>query len=137
MIKSILALLILCLSHVSCDRPKCKNQNPIFDSYSIDSKEYKNELAKEITRIETPNLRYWLNSYLEENGKEYIVVYIQNDELCAKGILEVKEWTKIEGIKKRKGVSYRGAELLGLEFEIYQTDSTTNFIYKNLERIID
>ena len=103
----------------------------------MDSKEYKNELAKEIRRIGITNLSYWLKSYLEKDDKEYIIVNIQNKDLCAKGMIEVKDWSKIEGIRKSKGISYRGAELEGFVFEINESNGSTNFVYQTLDQIID
>ena len=40
----ILVLLLICL--ISCDRPECKNENPIFEAYEPNSKKYKDELDK-------------------------------------------------------------------------------------------
>ena len=135
--KAIIAISALCTFLLSCDRPKCTNQNPTFDSFSMDSKEYKNELAKEIQRIGITNLSYWLKSYLEKDDKEYIIVNIQNKDLCAKGMIEVKDWSKIEGIRKSKGISYRGAELEGFVFEINESNGSNNFVYQTLDKIID
>ena len=41
-----LVFFFVCL--MSCDRPVCKYTNPIFDDYQPNSKEYKQELIKQI-----------------------------------------------------------------------------------------
>lgn len=136
-LKSILILSIVFTLLMSCERPDCKNTNPIFDSNNIESNLYKQELVKELNKIGKENLTYWLVNYSEQNGKEFITVNIQGNGLCAKGFLQVDNWNNIEGIKKTKGISYRGAQLKGLTFDIITNGESINFIYKNLDRIID
>ena len=43
----------------------------------------------------------------------------------------------IEGIKKTKGVTYIGAELRGLTFDVITTGGSIDFIYKNIKSIVD
>ncbi|MCH7535075.1 MAG: hypothetical protein IH948_04925 [Bacteroidetes bacterium] len=121
----------------SCDRPACQNKNPIFDSYGIESFEYKDELIKEMNRIGNDKLRFWLSSYYEKDGKEYIVVHVQGADLCAKGEIQVINWQKIEGIRAAKGKSYFGAELNRLTFAVLKTDKSIDFIYTDIDRIFD
>ena len=133
----ILMLLLMILTAESCDRPNCENTNPIFNQYDMNSEEYTTELLSQIKEIGQDNLTYWFSSYEEENGNEYIMVHIQNDSLCAKGMIKVDNWGEIEGIKRTKGKGYVGAELRGLTFTIEKDSSKTEFVYKDLARIID
>tara|TARA_B100000795_G_scaffold113745_1_gene84373 strand:+ start:43822 stop:44133 length:312 start_codon:yes stop_codon:yes gene_type:complete len=103
----------------------------------MSSEEYTSELLSQIKEIGQDNLTYWFSSYEEENGNEYIMVHIQNDSLCAKGMIKVDNWGEIEGIKRTKGKGYVGAELRGLTFTIEKDSSKTEFVYKDLARIID
>lgn len=135
--KSILILSTLLIFLASCDRPDCKNTNSVFDSNGLETNVYKQELAQEIDRIGKNNLTYWLSSYTEQNEKEFITVNIQGDGLCAKGLLQVNDWKNIEGIKRTKGVSYIGAQLKGLTFDIITNGESIDFIYKSIERIVD
>ena len=133
----ILMLLLIILTAESCDRPNCENTNPIFNQYDMNSEEYTSELLSQIKEIGQDNLTYWFSSYEEENGNEYIMVHIQNDSLCAKGMIKVDNWGGIEGIKRTKGKGYLGAELRGLTFTIEKDASKTEFVYKDVARIID
>ncbi|WP_157716104.1 hypothetical protein [Roseivirga echinicomitans] len=135
--KSIIASFIVLILFASCDRPGCENTNSIFDLNGLETTVYKQELVKEMDRAGRENLTYWLSDYTEQNGQEFITVNIQGDGLCAKGLLQVNDWTNIEGIKKTKGVSYIGAELKGLTFDIITTGESIDFIYKNIESIVD
>jgi len=135
--KSLLILSILLIFLASCDRPDCKNTNSIFDSNGVETNMYKQELIKEMHRIGKNNLTYWVSSYTEQNGKEFITVNIQGDGLCAKGLLQVNDWNIIEGIKKTKGDSYIGAQLKGLTFDIITNGESIDFIYKNIVSIVD
>lgn len=126
----------LCLAVGSCNMPECRNTNPIFDNFAPDTQEYKNELAKQIKDIGIENLSYWHDKYVKKDDAEYIVVYIQGQNLCAKGEIQVDDWKKISGL--RKDISgYSGAELEGLDFEIIQNSTETNFLFKDVDRIID
>lgn len=133
----LIVLSIIILVITSCDRPKCENKNPIFDEFNIDSEKYKLELLNQINKYGKENLTYWLDSYLEDNGKEYIIVNIQNNYLCAKGMIRVKDWSKLKGIKRTKGIGYIGAKLKGLSFIIDKDSLKTEFIYKDITRIVD
>jgi len=120
----------------SCNRFECRNINPVFDKYTFDTKEYKKELARKIQSVGTENLSYWFEGYQKKSGKEFIVIHIHGGELCAKGEIQVNDWRKISGM--RRGVSgYSGAELRGLKIEIEQDSTGTNFIYDNIDKIID
>ncbi|WP_323758032.1 hypothetical protein [Roseivirga sp.] len=135
--KSIIASFIVLVFFSSCDRPDCQNTNSIFDLNGLETTVYKQELVKEMDRVGKENLTYWLSDYTEQNGQEFITVNIQGDGLCAKGLLQVNDWTNIEGIKKTKGVSYIGTELRGLIFDIFTSGESIDFIYKSTESIVD
>ena len=130
-------ILFVILTVVSCDRPICSNKNPVFDKYDINSFEYKTELLKQIEKIGQKNLSYRFESYIKENEKEYIIVNIQNHSLCAKGKIMVKDWHKIEGIKRTSGQSYVGVKLKGLTFDIEKESNNIELIYKDITRIVD
>lgn len=133
----ILVFFCLLIFTVACDRPACNNSNPIFDQFFPDTKLYKDELIKQLELVDKAKLRYWLEQYQEKDGQEYLYFFVQGDGLCAKIIMTVNQWNKIEGVKKSKGVSYRGAEFKDLKFDIFQDSVKTEFIYKDLGKIID
>ena len=123
---------------VSCDRPICKNTNPIFDKFSADRKEYKDELAKVLEKIDKTKLKYLMENYQEIGKSQFIYVNIQGDGLCAKMFLTIESSKKgIEGILKNKGDGYIGAELENLKFKIKTESTSTEFIFEEVSRIID
>ncbi|MEO1049371.1 MAG: hypothetical protein AAFX87_02020 [Bacteroidota bacterium] len=134
---SLLVLLIFTFILTSCDRPECKNTNPIFDANSFESNIYKKELIKEIDEIGKENLTYWLSDYSEQNGQEYVVIYIQGQELCAKGLIHVTDWKNMKGIRSTKGKGYRGAQLKDFDFEVTTEVESIAFEFKSLSSIID
>lgn len=135
--KAILVFAVLVLALTSCDRPSCTSENSVFDAHSPESQEYKAELVKEMQKVGSENLTYWLHSYSENDGAEYITVNVQGEGICAKGHIRVKDWTKIEGIQKAKGISYRGAQLAGLTFDVKNENNTIELVYKDIDRIRD
>lgn len=128
------ALVIGCLS---CDRPNCTNENSIFEKNQPDSKVYKDELVRQLQSVDRTKLSYWLQKYEEKNGKEFLYFYIQGDGLCAKIVLTIKQGNKLEDVREKKGVSYRGAEFTNLKFDVKQDSLSTNFIYQTFDRIND
>ena len=119
---------------LSCGRHECNNINPIFNKYSPSSSEYKKELISQLQDIDADQIFYRFAGYAEENGKEYLNFNIQGEEICAKGLLEVKSWDeRIANIKRVKGNSYQGAEFRGLSFTIEGND----LIYQGFDKIID
>lgn len=141
MIKSVLKLLsafyVLTLI-VSCDRPECKNTNPIFNQHAPQTKVYKDELARQLKLVDNSKLSYWMGFYQKKDNQEYIHANIQGDGLCAVIALSIKESQDgIEGILRTKGKSYHGAGLKGLKFDVVQDSSRTEFVYKSVESIID
>ena len=83
----------------------------------------------------------WNTAYpsvdVKENEKEYILVNIQHDSLCAKGKILVNDWNKIEKIKNAKGQGFHGAKLMGLTFNIEKDSNNIEFVYKNLIWVLD
>ena len=123
---------------VSCDRPVCKNTNPIFDKYSSDTKEYKDELVNQLSKVDKSKLTYWIDTYQDTNNQQYLNAHIQGDGLCAKIMLTVKESNKgIEGLLKTKGGGYSGAELVDLKFKIKQDSTSTEFVFEEVSGITD
>lgn len=123
---------------VSCDRPACKNENSIFDTYSPNQKEYKDELAIQLAKVDKSKLTYWLDTYKEDGSKKYINAHIQGEGLCAQIVLTINGSEKgIEGILKNKGRGYTGAELENLKFNLKQDSQITEFVFQEVSRIVD
>ena len=121
----------------SCDRPRCTNTNAVFDKNELNSKQYNDELVREIKKYKTQDITYWFKQYINENNKEYILVNIQNDSLCAVGKFKVVSWDKLEGVKQTKGVGYIGAQLKGFNFVVEKDSLKTELVYKNIDKILD
>jgi hypothetical protein len=122
---------------ISCDRPDCVNTNRVFDQNKPESMIYKDELINELKSADAIKITYWLKTYEEKYGREYLVFHVQGDGICALMEMEVNDWTGLEDLREKKGVSYRGAEFKGLEYEVKRSENETQFVYKTHERIID
>lgn len=122
---------------ISCDRPVCENENPLFKNNEPNSNVYKNELAKQLNRIDNTKLRYWLQKYEDINGEESLYFNIQGENLCAVLHLSMNHWQKLETVREKKGIGRRGAEFINLKFEISRDTLSTKFIYQTYNRLID
>ena len=80
-IGQMLSSLFFVLCFISCDRPACKNTNPIFDDYKPVSREYKLELMKQLSIVDQSKLRYWLKDYTEI--MKYNCIFIFKVKNCA------------------------------------------------------
>jgi len=136
-ISQIFFLVFLLVCFISCDRPHCVNNNPIFDEYSPDSKEYKQELIKQLSIVDQSKLTYWLKDYIENENEVQLHFYIQSKELCAVLVLNVEQWGKLEQLRKTKGKGRFNAKFINLQFDIVQDTLNPRFIYKNHFRISD
>ena len=135
--KFLFAFLCLALLFGACDRPECKNTNPVFDQYLPDTEEYKAELAKQLGPIARSQLRYWFREYNNTSGQELLYFNIQGEGLCANIVLSVEQWDKLKLLRQKKGISYRGAEFKNLQFDIRQDSLKTEFILNDFTKIID
>jgi hypothetical protein len=52
-------------------------------------------------------------------------------------VLDVEEWGKLEDVRQKKGISYRGAEFTHLKYNIKTDPSGTSFVYMDYDKIID
>ncbi|AWH85353.1 hypothetical protein HYN59_09605 [Flavobacterium album] len=126
-----------CLA-VSCGKQECKNTNPVFDANTPDSKPYKAELTKQLAEAEKNSVKYWINSYKEVDGQQYMVVDITGNGFCATAQMAISpEDTKLQGFIKAKGKGYSGAELEGLQYGITSDSNGGHFIFKELGGVID
>ncbi|RNL55159.1 hypothetical protein [Pedobacter jejuensis] len=132
---SLFIIASICLTILS----SCKNnesQTSIFTRLEPSNKNYKDALARKIAG-DTDNIIYILNSYKENNGKEFLNVNIEGPDFNATGIILVDNWNKLEKIKGTKGLGYSGAELKGLKVGIEENPNGAILRYKDLKEIVD
>ncbi len=132
---SILVTAISCVLLVS----SCKstNTNNIFATLDPSSAQYKNELIRHFLDNGTENLTFNFEGLTSIDGKDYMQVDISGGGIQAQSMVLINNWKKLEGIKRTKGVSYRGAELADLQLDIVNTNGEPTFVYRDLDRIID
>lgn len=121
----------------ACGQPDCKNENVVFERYPTASKEYTNELARQLRSNGGKNISFWFDHYEEQEGKEYIFVDAIGNKFCAKAKILVTDWNKLAGIRKTKGAGYNGAGLVGLTVDYLQDSTSSQLIYKNIDHISD
>lgn len=129
-------LLLLGLSP-ACDRPRCETANAVFKDHAIESIEYKKELSQEIEEQNKEELQFWFKKYKKDEKGERIYVNVQGEALCAIMELEVFSWEGIENIRKYKGKSYVGAELIDLRYDVVKENGDVRFVYQGVEGIFD
>jgi hypothetical protein len=117
--------------------PDCHNSNPVFDNNTPDSKMYRNELARELSGRNKKDIGYWIDHDTRVGGKDYLLVFVQSDSLCAKMQMEVHNWGTLSHVKEVSSKSYSGAGLKNLQYDIVQDTAGARFVYKDVERIID
>lgn len=101
------------------------------------SKEYKQELAK-LMEERGDKLTYTFNKYVQVDGKDYMDITIDGrGGLHANSLVQVNDWSKLEGIKRTKGIGYSGAELKNLKVSITNPDTRPTLVFRDLDRIID
>jgi len=132
------SLLFSCLFlAVSCNNKEVK-ENPVFATHLPETKQYKDEVVKQLASADKSKLIYYFDSYEEIDGKNYLHVSIEGDNLKAIVPMLVKEWDlTLQPIKEFKGKGYGGGELVNLKYEIVQDSTTTEFVYVSATEILD
>ena len=136
-LSSIIASITFLLLLIACSNPPCENRNQVFDNYSFEKKQYKDELRKQIQLIGAEKLSYWVDSYFEKDSLTYLTVNFNGEGICAKGVLLVTDWSKIKDIQRTKGMGYQGAELVGLKFDMPNNESSDDFVYRDVDYVRD
>ena len=116
---------------------KSTNTNNIFATLDPSSIQYKKELIRQFLDKGTENLTFNFESLASIGGKDYMKVDISGNGIQAQSLVLINSWKKLEGIKRTKGISYRGAELADLQLDIVNTNGEPTFVYRDLTRIID
>lgn len=122
---------------LACDRPECENTNAIFDTHAPHTAIYKAELAQQLQTVNSDKLRYWLQKYENTQHTESLYFYVQGDGLCAVLHMTMTQWQQMEAIRANKAVGRRGAEFIGLEYDIVTNNNETQFIYKRFNHLLD
>lgn len=128
-------IIVCCL--LSCDYTVCQNHNKVLESHDPKSKEYRHELANQVQQRNFRKIDYSINGYAEISSIPYLVVNISGEDLCARGYLNIANADKLQQFKKVKGLSYSGAGLAGLKFHIDSAGGNYNFIFDDVDWIID
>ena len=142
--KIILCLATMCVFVFSaCKNPTCKSKNDTFNTLSPDHQQYKSSLAEAFHKTEPGELTYWLNAYWRmtlpnKAAKEFIMVHVKGDELCADMVLEIRDSKKgIEDILQKQMMGYKGAMLEGLKYDTKKDSSGITFVFKEVSHIND
>jgi hypothetical protein len=129
--------LLLSITLLSCDRPKCTNSNAVLLQHAPESNEYKAELIKQLNAPGHWDVAYWIDGYTTSNGREYMIAYIQDVTLCAKALLDITKTDELKQFKKVAGKSYSGARLRGLKYRIDSTNGNYDFVFEHVSWIED
>jgi len=128
---------LLFLTLISCSYIPVVNKEPVFTNFKPESKEYRNKLA-EIIRSNPDDLTYVFEKYQHTNGFDFLEIKVYGDAIAATAMVLVEQkGNSVDGIIEKKGVSYGGAELYGLELEVIDAPNGATFVYKDLDFIID
>ncbi|GAB3936350.1 hypothetical protein [Mucilaginibacter myungsuensis] len=107
--------------------------NSALTKHTPNTKEFRQALAAEMA--ERPgSFDYSLAAYEAKDGKEYLKVDVSRADFKTTLAVAVTKWDKIEGIRRTKGMGYRGAGLEGLKLALV---NNTEFEYLGLDKIDD
>ena len=87
--------------------------------------------------VHSKPLSYWFKRYQKSGEGECIFITVKGDSVCAECMVLVREWTRLNGIRKTEGMSYAGAELKDLVLLSYQDSLKTEFIFSSVGAIVD
>jgi hypothetical protein len=132
---TVLLILLPLLMSASCDRPECRNDNPVFDQNLPGSTEYNRELVKQMQLTDAKDIRYWYDSSSVRNGNEYMVIHVQGKNLCAVAEVLVENKEMRNGLTNDAG--YRGAALKEVLIAPREDSGKEVLVLKGIGRIVD
>ncbi len=126
------------LAAASCNRTTCRQANAVFASYPPSTKQYADELVRQLKLVDKSTLTYWLDAYQQEGNSQRLVVRLQGDGLCAQMPLTIKGSLQgIEQLVANKGMGYHNAELKNLRFDVQRDNAKTEFIFSSVDGVVD
>jgi hypothetical protein len=113
---------------------ECEQTNPVFETYTYETKEYRNELISLLNQHRKGDLTYWFRDY--ENDS-HISVFVRSEHICAIAYVTVNEWTpNIAFLKERKGWT-KHPEVYGLELDLKSDSTNPQLIYAGMIDIVN
>lgn len=128
---------IAAMLFAACNPAECVNTNPVFDQYSPDDKEYKEELARVVGLCHKDSIAAWVQAYTARRGREYMYVNMIGRSVCATAILDITGNDELEDFRRVKGKSYRGALLPHIRYHIEYTNNIPDFVLDKVGEIVD
>ena len=98
-------------------KPECVNENIVFLQNDWDSYIYKKEVMSVLENAEPEDYRYFFQSIIKRNGKDYLLVNFRNQKECFSASMCVKDWGHLEPVRASHGTYYSN-ELMNLEWKI-------------------
>jgi len=132
---AILMVIVFALTGTSCIKSSKKNKT--FAGFDPSSRQYKQELTRLVTGKNAEDITYIFNRLVKIKGKDYLDISLILNDMRAQGLVLVKNWTKLEELKRTNGKGYSGAELRNLKVEVDNSTAEPTLIYKELEKIVD
>lgn len=121
----------------SCEqRPECKNTNPVFEQANPAELSYKKELVERMSEADYTKLRFWYEDLKKEGDRNYLVIHIQGEDICAEAQILVLDWHRLEEIRDSEGKALRGKEIKGLRIGVQEDPFGLELLYKGHERFI-
>ncbi|WP_432710441.1 hypothetical protein [Pedobacter sp.] len=130
----ILTLMLLSTLGIGCNTNTSDKSLPLEAPSRPEA--YSTKLVDALTSANSDELTYVFKGYERVGNNAYIKVHAVGDHINAELPILVKQWHKLETLKRTQGKGYIGAELRGLEL-VQTQDEIARFEYKTLDRIID
>ncbi len=118
----------------SCQQP-CPNNPEVFTRYSPDSRQYRQELKRYMEH--SPDLQFWIKDYHNSDSQEYLEISIQGVDSCASTTMLVQDWSKLDGVRQTKAMSWSGAEMKGLKYQFASLQDKPVLVYLSHDHILD
>lgn len=130
-------ILSVFIAFTGCSPADCVNTNPIFDKYSPEDKEYREELANVVNRCHKDSIAAWIHSYDVVHGREYMYVNMIGRSVCAIAMMDITGNEELKQYRKVKGHSFNGAFLPHLKYHVEQTEHGVDFVLDKVGEMID
>ncbi len=108
-----------------CTHQSIQMQEPL-------SAAYQNQVIEILKNKRPADFRYFFKTFIDEKDSTGMLVNFRNDSLCFDVKMLVKNWEKLEGMRKTNGRSYP-QELYDLNWHLVENQ----IVYLDMHEVID
>lgn len=117
-------------------KPECRVENTALQGVVPGSPEYRDRVIALLSKSKPDDFRYFFKTFETTGSDTWLIVNLRNKTSCFDARLLVKQWDKLEGMKRTNGRSYP-EELHDLNWTLSEHNGRPEVLYAGMREVID